>query len=169
MIIAEGRLSLGWHKPAHLEQLHDLHRCCFPKENWTVDDFSKFASPRSGRTNVLKTLVDDRDTVYGSLLYTLDGQSCRVRRLAVWPDFRRQGMAAFMMNSLCGPLSPIRRKLFMARVRENNLVAQMFFKNGMGFQFDPLRERERDEEQKVDFYEFTYVKTRVPVVTVSDG
>lgn len=167
MIIAEGRLRIEWYKPAHLEQLRDLHRCCFPREGWKRDDFVRFVG-KAGRNNVVKVLVDERETVYGSLLYTLDAQSCRFRRVGMWPDYRRRGLATFMVNSLCGPLSPVRRRLFLARVREANKEAQLFFQKGMGFQFDPTRERAKDESGK-DYYEFTFVKPGVPVVVPDDA
>lgn len=167
MIIAEGRLSIEWYKPGHLEQLRDLHRCCFPREQWKRDDFVRFVDNKTGRNNVVKVLIDEKDVVYGSLLYTLDAQSCRIRRVAVWPDYRRRGLATFLLNSLCGPLSPVRRRLFLARVHETNTDAQLFLKDGMGFQFDPQRPRSKDDAGK-DYYEFTFVKPGVPVVVPED-
>lgn len=169
MIIAEGRLSLVWAGPDHTQQLRDLHRCCFPAENWTPQDFRRFAEQPggNGRKNVVKTLVDEAGMVYGSLLYTMlaDAETCRVRRVAVWPDYRRRGLAAFMLNSVCGPLSPVRRRRFVARVRESNLDAQLFFSTGMKFAFDWQAERERDEERGESYYEFTLVKPEVPVAS----
>jgi GNAT superfamily N-acetyltransferase len=168
VIIAEGRLSVKWYEPVHIDQLRDLHRCCFPAEQWKRGDFQKFVDNRSGRNNVVKVLVDERETVYGSMLYTLDAASCRFRRVAVWPDYRRRGLGAFMLNSLCGPTSPFQRKLFLARVREDNAVAQLFFRDGMGFQFDPERPREKAEGTELDYYEFTFVKPGAKVVVVDD-
>lgn len=167
MIIAEGRVGIKWYEPIHLDQLCDLHLCCFPKEDWKPQDFQRFVE-KPERSGVVKVLADEKNVVYGSLLYTLDAQSCRIRRVAVWPDYRRQGLASFGINSLCGPRSPLRRRLFLARVRETNTAAQLFFKSGMGFQFDPNRQRERDEAQNCDYYEFTFVKANVPVISVND-
>lgn len=167
MITGEGRLAVKWYGPAHVEQLRDLHRCCFAREQWTRSDFQKFVD-KPGRSGVVKVLVDEKEIVYGSLLYTMDADSCRIRRVAVWPDFRRAGLASFMVNSLCGRLSPVRRKLFLARVREDNKPAQLFLRDGMGFQFDPARLRDRDEETGFDYYEFTFVKPGVKVAVVDD-
>ena len=154
MTIAEGRLSLAWLKPADLSQLKDLHRCCYPTEKWTVNDFNRFQQ-KEGRTNVVKVLKDDEGVVYASLLYTLEPDLCRLRRVAVWPDYRRRGLARFMANSLCGQYSPIRRKKFAARVLETNSAAQMFLSQGMGFIFDATRPREKNEAG-LDYYEFRF-------------
>lgn len=167
MIIGEGRLSVKWFEPAHLEQLCELHRCCFSREQWRRADFQRFVD-KPGRSGVVKVVVDDRQTVYGSLLYTMDADSCCIRRVAVWPDYRRQGLASFAVNSLCGPLSPVRRRLFLARVREDNVPAQLFFRDGMGFQFDPDRPRRQTEDGK-DYYEFTFVKPGAKAAVVDDA
>lgn len=154
MIIAEGRLSLSWLKPADLSQLRDLHRCCYSGEKWTVADFNRFQH-KEGRTNVVKVLKDESGVVYASLLYTLEPDLCRLRRIAVWPDYRRQGLARFMVNSLCSVHSPVRRKKFTARVLETNTAAQMFLSQGMGFEFDAKRPREKNEAG-LCYYEFDF-------------
>ena len=133
MIIEEGRMVLRWYDPAHGKWLSDLHRCCFPQENWTQKDFDRFMAKRS--SNVVKVLVregDNEPIVYGSFLYTLEVSTCRIRRVAVWPDYRRQGLASFMLNTMISPRSPVRRSVFTARIGRDNFDAKHFFES-MGF------------------------------------
>lgn len=162
----ECSLKVRWAEATDYAQLADLHRMCFPTENWTRDDFVKFQS-NCKRNNVLKSLVDERNRVYGSLLYTLEPQACCIRRIAVHADHRRCGYATMLLNTLCGRRSTIKRRLFSAYVREDNLPATLLMQQ-VNFTFDPKKTRRRDEENNVDYYEFTYEKVGVPVVTVRD-
>lgn len=165
MTVSGEAVRVAWYDPGHLAQLRDLHRCCFPGEGWRKEDFDKFARGRAGRANVVKVAVGEvTGTVYASLLYTTDAQSCRVRRVAVWPDHRRLGLARFAVNALCGPASLVRRRLFLARVLETNAAAQLFFSKGMRFQFDAARPRKRHPDSGLEYYEFTYAKPDVPVL-----
>lgn len=155
MIIDNSILALRWYRPPDLAQLTALYRDCFPDERWTEDDFHKFMCTE--HNNVIKVLVDDEDVVYGSLLYTMDTQMCRIRRVAVSQVYRRIGLCTFMLHALCGPRSPIRRSLFTVRVRETNTPMLMLLKNRMGFVFDPRKPRQVDVNG-VEFYEFTFTK-----------
>jgi ribosomal-protein-alanine N-acetyltransferase len=130
MIIAEGRLVLRWWNEACLPDLVELHRRCFPREGWTAEDFVRFAA-RPG--NHLKVLTVDEESesepeVLGSLLFSLDPGTCRVRRVAVRQDHRRRGLGAFLINRLVRPRGPIDRRRFEARVRERNLPAQLLLR-----------------------------------------
>lgn len=167
VVIIADDWDLRWYKPEDVGQLVELHRACFPGEDWSAKDFGRFVNNKSGRNNVVKVLAAG-PRVYGSLLYTVEADAIRIRRVAVGCDARRQGLAAFMLNALCGPRSPLKRKLYHGRVRETNLPAIKLLTEKMGFLFDPKKSRERDTDLKVDYYEFTLVKTAVPVVAVGD-
>lgn len=161
MIIDDAILELRWYKEVDLDQLVALHDECFSREAWERADFGKFmAGGRRRRNNVIKSLVDSAGRLYGALLYTMEAQQCRIRRVSVFDQYRRNGLATFMLNALCGPRSPIRRKVFTTRVRETNTSMLLLLKNRMGFTFDPMRTRESDGG--VEFYEFTFIKDAVP-------
>ena len=167
MIIAESWPEVRWYRPCDVGQLVDIHRACFPDENWGPEDFQRFIDNKSGRNNVVKALVGEGGVVYGSLLYTVEQDAIRIRRVGVRPDVRRHGMATFALQALCGANSPMRRKLFIARVREDNLPATMLLKS-LNFLFDPKKKRDRDAQRDVDYYEFVLVKTGVAAVLPSD-
>ncbi len=165
MIIAEWP-AVRWYKTDDLGQMVDVHRACFPDEHWEEEDFVKFVNNKSGRNNVLKVIAAG-GVVYGTFLYTVEADAVRFRRVGVREDVRKQGLASFALGTVCGPNSPLKRKLFIARVREDNLPAIRLL-TSTGFLFDPNKKRERDEVRKVDYYEFTLVKTGVPAVIVPD-
>ncbi len=156
MIISEGRVKTEWFRPAHTEQLFDLFRCAYAREAWARADFARFAGAEH-RSNVLKALTDDRGTVYGAVLYTLEPDACRVRRVAVWPDYRRRGLGAFMVNTLCGPQALIRRKVFNARVATDDAVGRAFATH-LGFAADPAGRRRADPGSDRIWDEFVFRK-----------
>lgn len=164
MFIDEKQIQLRWYNPeddGELEQLVRLHHLCFPTEKWKKKDFVNFVGGTHGNNNVVK-VVEDVEThrLYGTLLYTLEEGRLRLRRICVTEPVRRRGLATFMLNALCGPRSPIRRRVFTARVREANLAAQCLLR-GMGFDFDGTRPRQHDANGEA-YFEFTFNKDAVP-------
>lgn len=146
MIITEGRLTVRWYGAADLPRLVDLFRACFPSQKWVEESFIAFLGKRhdgsndrfpKGSTNVVKVLTGSDDEVYGALLYTFwDGEdaACVIRRLAIWPDYRRRGLGRHIVNHLVGRRSPMRVPLITARVHERYWEAQALLKNA-GFVF----------------------------------
>ena len=129
--------KLMWCQDEHIPQLKALFAICFPEEKWTSASFRKFTA-HNHSDNTIKVLLDRNNVVLGALLYTLRANECRVRRIAVVPDHRRQGLASFMLDSLVGPKSSTRRDNFVVRVREDYLLGQLFFRDcKFGFKFDP--------------------------------
>lgn len=164
MIIQEGRLTIRWYGPADLERLTDLLSACFPDETWTPEALDDFRAKRhngrnkrfpKGATNAVKILTDNGDEIYGAMLYTMwDGpkSACVVRRLAVWPDYRRRGLGRFLLNHVIGKRAPVRVPIVIARVHERHAEAQMLLKNA-GFLFDPHEEREIADDRG-EYYMF---------------
>lgn len=132
MIITEGKLTMRWAKAPDFDQLADLLRACYPADRWTPADLLRFAEHKN--PNVVKILVDDKAVVYGGLLYTVD-DVVRVRRVAVWPDYRRKGLGRHMVNFLTGPRSPLRRTRFSAALAFANSTGATFL-TGIGFSED---------------------------------
>lgn len=129
--------KVRWYKEEDLPRLAEIHAECFPKEHWTVNDFRRFTR-KVERKNTLKVLANQDDDVFGTLLYTLTDDECRIRRVAVPEEYRRNGYGTHLVHSLTGPQSPIRRRVFTARIRADNVAALLFFRdNKLGFEFDP--------------------------------
>jgi len=157
VIINEGRLEVRWYRPSDMVQLVGLHQCCLPKEGWTSKDFWKFVH-KAGTTNILKVLSDDQGKiVYGTLLYTLGPGECRLRRVCVWPDYRRRGLGTFMVHTtMTSPRSSLKNRNFVAKVKEADVTAQLFLRK-LDFTFNAKEARAQDDEGK-DYYVFRFKK-----------
>jgi ribosomal protein S18 acetylase RimI-like enzyme len=147
MLIAAGRLTpigLGRVKAKALSgvyrQLSELYRCCYSIEQWQAADFKKFFTSEY-RDNRGVVLVDDKGVVYGSLLYTREVLGFRIRRIAVWPDYRRLGLAAYMLREALETPHDLRTAMFMARVRPDNLGAIALLES-LDFAVDPGLQRD---------------------------
>jgi len=153
----KAELLLRWYRPEDGQQLVDMYACCFPEEDWQLVDLKRF-SDKTGQVNIIKCLVDTNGILHGSLFYTLTPKLCRIRRITVCPEQRRNGLACFMLHTLCGPQSLIRSKHFQVKIREDNLAAINLFSKKMHFTFDAQVPRQRDKSKQVDFYEFNLTR-----------
>lgn len=91
----------------------DLLTACFRAEEWTAKDLAAFMSKTVPHTNVAKVVAGvtsgKRDPIYGLFFYSIEpGGACRVRRLAVWHDYRRMGLGSMALASVIGPQSLFR-------------------------------------------------------------
>lgn len=153
---AVGALELRGYNPDNLHRLEWLLDTCYPDESWTRRDLHKFVVRRDVQ-NVLRTLHDGKDDLYGAILYTVEADQCRIRRIAVHPDWRRQGIASYLLGAIVGPRSVVRKSYYVARVRESNLAGQLLLHNKFHFSFDPKARREKAPTGE-DFYVFTLRK-----------
>ena len=156
MIIPDGRVELRWFRSADLNQMVELHHLGYPDENWTAEDFWNFTEKQNGQ--VVKVLATHQ-RIWGTFLYSLPPgtQQCRLRRLMVAPSVRRRGLATWAVNTLTSrrSVTPLRQE-FVAKVREDNLPAQMLLKN-LEFVVDPSKPCEDG------YYLFNWMRAPVSV------
>jgi ribosomal protein S18 acetylase RimI-like enzyme len=163
MIVNDELLSIRWYQPRDLQQATDLHDLCLPGEEWKPCDFVRFANNQN-RRNAVKVLSNESGLVYGTLLYTLEGKSCRIRRVTIDPSYQRQGLGTYMVSALITGRWLVRQRQYTARVSERDLRAQLFLQH-LGFVFNAELPRERDGEN--DIYLFTFDKIAAPVPAVA--
>ena len=96
MTIGNDEAVVRWIEEKDHPQILDLMLCGYRSEEWTAKDLQKFLHATNRRNNVKVLAVED-GTVYGVLMYTLGTGTCTVRRLAVWPDYRRRGLAQYLL------------------------------------------------------------------------
>lgn len=123
MLTKKGFVDVRWYDRRALAALEHVHRICFPTEGWTKADFREFAN-KSGQ--IVKAVFMDEEII-GSFLYRMSADEVRIARIAILPEFQRQGIGSHVVRTLVGPQSPNRRRVYTARVREHNLAAQLFF------------------------------------------
>jgi len=95
---------------------------------WLGDDFLKCMK----QGNCASMVAEHNEMVAGYMVYELCKNSLYILNFAVNPDFRRMSVGAQMAEKLIGKLSPQRRNRILLKIRETNLVAQLFFRE-LGF------------------------------------
>lgn len=144
--------GIRWAERRDYAEIVEILCECFPNENWTIDDLYCFSGTKG---NVIKGVFDMDNAVYAVLLYTISPELCRIRRIAVVPEQRRQGYAGQLLQSI---YNLVQREQIVARVRESNKAAALLFRQ-LGYLFDPKKPRERDKTTREDYYEFKRYKT----------
>jgi [ribosomal protein S18]-alanine N-acetyltransferase len=125
VLLRDGLVSVKWYDDADLSALTEVHATCFPDEKWRPADFIRFAD-KPGQ--IVRAIVKDDGEVIGSLLYRNSQDEVRIARVAILPEFRRQGVATYVVRTLIGPNSPNRKRYVTARLREHNVAAQLLLR-----------------------------------------
>lgn len=80
--------------------------------------------------NIIGMCSHDKNRVVGFMVYELCPSFIRVLRFAVDPFAQRMGVGTAMLAKLKGKLSPGKRNVLRFDVRESNLGAQLFLREG---------------------------------------
>ena len=95
------------------------------------DDMHKAAeSIRQSLLNAGADHAEHDGRVVGFMIYELHKTRLHILNFAVHPDFQRRQVGGQMMQKLVGKLSQQRRSRIVLEVRETNLAAQLFFREG---------------------------------------
>ncbi|MCI0421516.1 MAG: GNAT family N-acetyltransferase [Acidobacteria bacterium] len=166
MISPFGWLQVRQFLAHDIEPLARLLVECFPNEDWRLSDVRRFLSPKY--TNVVKIAANEQDSrLYGALLYTLETQQCRIRRVAITTSCRRHGIGSGLLKRLIGPRSIMRQTHFIARVRETNLTAQLLLRK-LDFRAGDTSYRYEDTGEAG--YLFSFIRSkRARTLTTSPG
>ena len=124
---------------------------------WSEEEFLRVLRQR----NCIGMVAELGERVVGFMIYELHKSKLNILDFAVHPEFRRQGVAAQMVEKLVGKLSSHRRTRIVLNVRETNLPAQLFFR-GQGFKAtEVVREHYGDTNE--DAYAMSYLFDEVMV------
>lgn len=115
---------------------------------WPEDEFIRCLRQR----NCIGMTAITGEKIVGYMIYELHRQRLELLNFTVHADHRRAFVGSSMVAKLYGKLSSQRRTHILARVRETNLGAQLFFK-ACGFRCVGLL-REQFSETKEDAYVF---------------
>lgn len=93
---------------------------------WCEDDFIRCLRQR----NCIGMVAEYDERVVGFMIYELHKNRLHILNFAVLSEFRRRGVGQSMVRKLVGKLSQQRRNRIMLEIRETNLAAQLFFRDG---------------------------------------
>ncbi len=118
---------------------------------WCEEDFLRVLRQR----NCIGMVAELGERVVGFMIYELHKSKLNILDFAVHPEYRRQGVAAQMVDKLVGKLSSHRRTRIVLHVRETNLAAQVFFRT-QGFKATEVV-REHFGDTSEDAYLLNYL------------
>ncbi len=96
-------------------------------------------------------VAEDGDTVQGFMVYTLHERRLTLHRLAVRPEYKRQGVATALLRKLCSKLSSHRRTAVTIEVDGDNLPGCCLLRKA-GFRCVRLTQRDG-----ADVYSFRFL------------
>ncbi len=92
---------------------------------WLEEDFIHCLR----RRNVIGLIAEHDERVVAFTVYALNKTQLHILKLAVAPEFRRQGIGSQITRKLIGKLSVRRRNRIVLEVRETATAAQLFWKH----------------------------------------
>jgi ribosomal-protein-alanine N-acetyltransferase len=116
------RVHVRWLLRRDLPELLRIEQASFDHA-WTEEDVLRALQ----QPNHFSLVAEHEEMVIGYILYDLHKSKLHILRLAVLPEYRRQGIGAQFVTTLKGKLSIHRRTRITAVVRERNLDALHFF------------------------------------------
>ena len=119
---------------------------------WSEDDFIRCLRQR----NCIGMVAEHENQVVGFMIYELHKTRIHVLNFAVASRFRRHGIGCQMIAKLIGKLSAQRRSRILLAVRETNLAAQLFFRDGGFRAVSVLREYYDDTPEDAYLMQFRY-------------
>jgi ribosomal-protein-alanine N-acetyltransferase len=117
----------------------DIERHSF-QSPWTSDEFLGYLSNR----NIIAKVAEVDEKVVGFCVYELNGTYFWLMNVAVHKDWRQKGVGSHLLHDLSRKLSPLNRRTIRCKVRESNLIAQLWLARN-GFKATSISRGEFDD------------------------
>ena len=124
---------------------------------WSEEEFLRVLRQR----NCIGMVAELGERVVGFMIYELHKSKLQILDFAVHPEYRRQGVAAQMVEKLVGKLSSHRRTRIVLHVRESNLAAQVFFRAQAFRATEVVREHYQDTAEDAYLMNYTFEEVLV--------
>lgn len=159
------RVHIRWMIRRDMEQVLDIEGSSF-EFPWSEDDFIRCLRQR----NCIGMVAEQGDNVLGFMIYELHKTRLHILNFSVNPTARRQGVGRQMIEKLVSKLSSQRRNRISLEVRETNLPAQLFFREGGFAATSVLRNFYDDSPEDAYLMQFSHAaKEEKMVVSMSDS
>lgn len=122
------KTDISWVTHGDLDRLADLSKAVFGKNGWKRSDFKDAIT----RNDWVGKIAELDGVLVGYVIYELKKYSYRIISIAVHPEHRRLGVGSSLIKSLLKQLKEKRHKITVS-IPEENLQAQVFFRDGPGF------------------------------------
>ena len=119
------RVHIRWMIRRDMAEVLEIERASF-EFPWFEEDFIRCLRQRK----CIGMVAEHAEHVVGFMIYELHKTRLHILNFAVTPHVRRRAVGRQMVDKLVGKLSSQRRTDITLEVRETNLSAQVFFREG---------------------------------------
>lgn len=144
-----GKLQVRWWRRRDLFALAAIRaKACGQRVSEQIIDRHRYklwrTVTRKGQITVLKVLCLGKQVV-GYMIYRMYDESCSIIEFNIDRRYQNLGLGTFLINTLIGPESPVRRDRFRVRLGVWQIPGRCFLEK-LGFEdrHDPQRERDDD-------------------------
>ena len=145
------RVHIRWMIRRDMPEVLDIERASF-EFPWFEEDFIRCLRQR----NCIGMVAEHAEHVVGFMIYELHKTRLHILNFAVASNLRRRGIGRQMIDKLIGKLSSQRRTEITLEVRETNLAAQIFFREGGFRATDVLRDFYDDSPEDAYVMQFCH-------------
>jgi ribosomal-protein-alanine N-acetyltransferase len=118
---------IRWLNRSDMQEVLGIEQASFPYP-WELKDFYHILQPKKTWGKVCE--IDGK--VVGFIIYHTDRDAYNIVNLAVHPDYRKRGVGRALVDDMLEKVHPLRRHEARLTVSEQNLDAQLFFRE-IGF------------------------------------
>lgn len=142
-------IKVRWVIQRDLEQLEEIDQASGFATSFTQEDFARFIRTR----NVIGLVADDYEiaAIAGYIIYEIHPRHLTILRLAVHPEWRREGVGRLMVATLANMLTAKRKRRLCMEICECELESHLFLR-AMGLQATGIRPQ--DDREGHDHYVF---------------
>lgn len=115
--------QIRWMIRRDMPEVLDIEQQSF-EFSWTEEDFLSCLRQR----NCIGMVAEREETIVGFMIYELQKTALHVLNFAVCPTARHTGVGTAMVAKLVNKLAQQKRNSILLCVRDDNLAAQLFYK-----------------------------------------
>ena len=156
---AQLRVHIRWMIRRDMPEVLEIERASF-EFPWFEEDFIRCLRQR----NCIGMVAEHAERVVGFMIYELHKTRLHILNFAVATNVRRRSVGRQMIDKLVGKLSSQRRTQITLEVRETNLPAQIFFREGGFLATNVLRDFYDDSPEDAYVMQYSYPAEEAAII-----